>query len=153
MSLLAGIDICVRFCVPLFAGRIGWDNNSFFLLGVMSMAMGRVVLATCQSYYVVLLVAVMIGFGKGFRTVFMALVIPTHVPLHKLPGATGIQLLTAGIVYFSFGPVVGWIKDNASTAVTLHCLNIFTWLTALSWGIMKYIASRKQKDKEEVLNA
>lgn len=64
-------------------------------------------LAYCQSYWAVLLVAVIIGFGKGLRTVFMALVIPTHVPLHKLPGATGIQLLTAGIVYISLGPVVG----------------------------------------------
>lgn len=54
-----------------------------------------------------MLVAVIIGFGKGLRTVFMALVIPTHVPLHKLPGATGIQLLTAGIVYLSLGPLVG----------------------------------------------
>lgn len=42
MSLLAGVDICVRFCIPFVAGRIGWDNNSFFLFGVMSMAMGRV---------------------------------------------------------------------------------------------------------------
>ncbi|XP_045487946.1 uncharacterized protein LOC110995080 [Pieris rapae] len=147
MSLLAGIDICVRFCIPFVAGKIGWDNNSFFLFGVMSMAMGRVVLAYCQEYKVVLLVAVIIGFGKGLRTVFMALVIPTHVPLHKLPGATGIQLLTAGIVYLTLGPVVGWIKDNTTTAVTLHCLNIFTWLTAISWGLEKYI-TRKHTAKE-----
>ncbi|XP_038213263.1 uncharacterized protein LOC119833348 [Zerene cesonia] len=144
MSLLAGVDICVRFCIPFVAGKIGWDNNSFFLFGVMSMAMGRVVLAYCQDYTIVLLVAVMIGFGKGLRTVFMALVIPTHVPLQKLPGATGIQLLTAGIVYLSLGPVVGWIKDNTTTAVTLHCLNIFTWLTAISWGLEKYYIIRKQ---------
>ncbi|XP_053600252.1 uncharacterized protein LOC128669438 [Plodia interpunctella] len=151
MSLLAGIDICVRFCIPFVAGNIGWDNNSFFLFGVMSMAMGRVVLAYCQNYSVVLMVAAMIGFGKGLRTVFMALVIPTHVPLHKLPGATGIQLITAGIVYLSLGPVVGWIKDNASTAVTLHCLNIFTWLTALSWGLEKYIRYRRQNSSNEEL--
>ena len=55
----------------------------------------------------VMVVAVIIGFGKGLRTVFMALVIPTYVPLEKLPGATGIQLLTAGIVYLTLGPVVG----------------------------------------------
>lgn len=42
MSLLAGVDLCVRFCIPFVAGKIGWDNNSFFLFGVMSMAMGRV---------------------------------------------------------------------------------------------------------------
>lgn len=42
MSLLAGADICVRFCIPFVAGKIGWDNNSFFLFGVMTMALGRV---------------------------------------------------------------------------------------------------------------
>ncbi|KAL4714464.1 hypothetical protein ACJJTC_017759 [Scirpophaga incertulas] len=151
MSLLAGVDLCVRFCIPFVAGKIGWDNNSFFLLGVMSMAMGRVVLSFCQDYQIVLLVAVMIGFGKGLRTVFMALVIPTHVPLHKLPGASGIQLLTAGITYLTMGPIVGWIKDNASTEVTLHCLNIFTWLTALSWGLEKYIRRRQQNNSKEAL--
>lgn len=48
----------------------------------------------------------------------------------------------------------GWIKDNASTAVTLHCLNIFTWLTALSWGLEKFITARRQKAAEqEVIKA
>lgn len=42
MSILAGIDVGVRFCIPFVAGKIGWDNNSFFLFGVVSMAMGRV---------------------------------------------------------------------------------------------------------------
>ncbi|XP_031763333.2 uncharacterized protein LOC128199969 isoform X2 [Galleria mellonella] len=144
MSLLAGIDISVRFCTPFVASKIGWDNNTFYLIGVIFMAMGRVVLAHFESYNAILLVAVIVGFGKGMRTVFMALVLPTHVPLHKLPGATGLQLLTAGIVYLTLGPVVGWIKDNASTAVTLHCLNIFTWLTVLSWTLEKYYRSRKQ---------
>ncbi|KAJ2950636.1 hypothetical protein O0L34_g8891 [Tuta absoluta] len=154
MSLLAGVDISVRFCIPFIAGKIGWENSSFFLFGVLCMAMGRVVLAYCQNYTVVLLVAVIIGFGKGLRTVFMALVIPTHVPLHKLPGASGIQLVTAGIVYVSLGPVVGYIKDNAPTAVTLHCLNIFTWLTALSWGLEKYIRRKQQGDStEEIVKA
>lgn len=48
-----------------------------------------------------------IGLGKGLRTVFMALVIPSHVPLHRLPAASGLQLLFAGIFYFVMGPVVG----------------------------------------------
>ncbi|CAG9563252.1 unnamed protein product [Danaus chrysippus] len=150
MSLLAGVDITVRFCVPFVAGKIGWDNNTFFLVGVLSMAMGRVVLAYWQDYRVIILVAFIIGFGKGLRTVFMALVIPTHVPLHKLPGASGLQLMTAGIVYLSLGPVVGWIKDNASTAVTLHCLNIFTYLTAISWGLEKYFISKRLKNEAEL---
>lgn len=42
MSLLASFDIVVRFLVPFIAGRIGWENRTFFLFGVMMMAMGRV---------------------------------------------------------------------------------------------------------------
>lgn len=42
MSVLAAVDISMRFCVPIVAGKIGWDNNTFFLFGVLSMAAGRV---------------------------------------------------------------------------------------------------------------
>lgn len=42
MSLLGGIDISVRFFIPFIAGKIGWENKTFFLVGIMGMAMGRV---------------------------------------------------------------------------------------------------------------
>ena len=42
MSVLAAVDISMRFCVPFVAGKIGWDNNTFFLFGVLSMSAGRV---------------------------------------------------------------------------------------------------------------
>lgn len=48
-----------------------------------------------------------IGLNKGLRTVFMALCIPSHVPLNRLPAATGLHLLFAGLFYIAFGPVVG----------------------------------------------
>lgn len=42
MSLLAAMDICTRFCVPFIAGKIGWENKTFFLFGVMGMGLGRI---------------------------------------------------------------------------------------------------------------
>ena len=42
MSLLASFDIVFRFFIPFLAGRIGWENRTFFLVGVMMMALGRV---------------------------------------------------------------------------------------------------------------
>lgn len=65
------------------------------------------VLAHSHTFEVALCVAAWIGLNKGLRTIFMALVIPSHVPLHKLPGATGIQLLFAGLFYLTAGPIVG----------------------------------------------
>lgn len=47
MSLLAGVDVSMRFFVPFAASKIGWDNRTFFLIGIFSMAMGRV----CKSAF------------------------------------------------------------------------------------------------------
>lgn len=60
-----------------------------------------------QDYPISLGVAVMIGAGKGLRTIFMALVIPSYVPLERLPAASGLQLATSGILFLIMGPVVG----------------------------------------------
>lgn len=42
MSLLGAIDISMRFFVPFIAGKIGWENKTFFLFGIMGMALGRI---------------------------------------------------------------------------------------------------------------
>lgn len=42
MSILGGVDISVRFFIPFIAGKIGWENKTFFLVGIMGMAMGRI---------------------------------------------------------------------------------------------------------------
>lgn len=42
MSLLGGVDISVRFFIPFIAGKIGWQNKTFFLIGILGMAMGRI---------------------------------------------------------------------------------------------------------------
>lgn len=48
MSLLAGVDLSIRFFIPFVAGKIGWENKTFFLIGICGMAMGRV----CKCFFV-----------------------------------------------------------------------------------------------------
>ncbi|XP_058443024.1 uncharacterized protein LOC131425283 [Malaya genurostris] len=149
MSLLGVMDIFCRFFIPFVAGKIGWDNRTFFLFGVLNMALGRIVLAHVHTYPVILGMACWIGFNKGLRTVFMALAIPSHVPLDRLPGATGIHLLFSGVFALVVGPVVGFIRDQTNYTVTLHCLNIATFSTALSWGLEMYLLTPRRIRNEE----
>ncbi|XP_030745819.1 uncharacterized protein LOC115874715 [Sitophilus oryzae] len=152
MSLLGVTDIVVRFFVPFVADKIGWDNKTFFLLGVMAMAMGRIILVHTQTYPWGLFVAVIIGAGKGLRTIFIALVIPSYVPLERLPAASGLQLATSGLLFIVMGPVVGWIRDAVNNyVITLHLLNICTYLTAVAW-ITEDIISRRKRRKRLVSN-
>ncbi|KAK9752912.1 Major Facilitator Superfamily [Popillia japonica] len=150
MSLLGATDVVCRFFIPFVADRMSWQNKSFFLLGVCCMAFGRIILVHTQSYSWSILVALIIGFGKGLRTVFIALVIPTHVPLEKLPAASGLHLVTSGIFFLLMGPIIGWIRDFVKDyVITIHILNILTYITAISWLTEKYITSRKNKKKNE----
>ncbi|XP_037028665.1 uncharacterized protein LOC119068909 isoform X2 [Bradysia coprophila] len=147
MSLLGAMDIFTRFFVPFIAGKIGWENKTFFLFGILGMGMGRLCVAHIRSYEAVIAASCWIGLNKGLRTVFMALVIPSYVPLARLPAATGLQLLFAGFFYFSVGPLIGVIRDATNYTVTLHFLNIFTYLTVFFWGLEKYFEVRKEKKK------
>ncbi|XP_035902824.1 uncharacterized protein LOC118507815 [Anopheles stephensi] len=145
MSVLGVTDICCRCLVPLIADRIKWQNRTFFLVGVINMALGRVVLAHFHSYTVVLAIACWIGFNKGLRTVFMALAIPSHVPLDRLPGATGIHLLFAGFFYLLVGPIVGYVRDTTNYATTLHFLNLATYTMAICWSLEMYYFTPRQR--------
>lgn len=92
--------------------------------------------------------SLLIGFGKGLRTVFMALVIPSHVPLSKLPAASGLQLASSGIIYPLLGPLVGWIHDKCGNyTILLHVLNIITYGTIIAWTIEAWITSKSSKTK------
>lgn len=80
-------------------------------------------IAHFQSYPSILAASCWIGLNKGLRTVFMALVIPSYIPLNRLPGATGLQLLFAGIFYFFMGPVIGksYIDITVNTYICAAC--------------------------------
>lgn len=79
----------------------------------------RIAIAHFHSYPAVLMASMWIGLNKGLRTVFMALVMPSYVPLERLPAATGLQLLFAGFFYFTVGPVVGECT-NGIVAIRTH---------------------------------
>ncbi|KAG5898832.1 hypothetical protein JTB14_018792 [Gonioctena quinquepunctata] len=148
MSLLAATDLVVRFISSVLADKIGWSNRVYFLIGILSMALGRIILVHTQSYPVGMFVAIIIGTGKALRTIFMILVIPSHVSLERLPAAYGLQFAVSGITFVILGPVVGWIRDQSGTyVITLHILNVCTYLTAISWTIDSWITSRKKKNE------
>ncbi|KAJ8968756.1 hypothetical protein NQ314_002129 [Rhamnusium bicolor] len=150
MSLLGATDIVVRFFIPFIADRVGWSNKTFFLLGVMSMALGRIILVHTQTYSMGLFVAVIIGAGKALRTIFMALVIPSYVPLERLPAASGLQLATSGLLFIILGPVVGWVREAVQNyVITLHILNICTYATAVAWTIERFLTRKKSNSDEK----
>lgn len=50
MSILASFDVVTRLTIPFIANFIGWQNRTFFLVGVCGMAAGRIGKKSIQSF-------------------------------------------------------------------------------------------------------
>ncbi|XP_037812444.1 uncharacterized protein LOC119615093 [Lucilia sericata] len=148
MSLLGGMDITVRFLAPFALEKVKLDNRVLFAFGIIAISIGRVIVTITDSYNVVMAVFVLIGFGKGFRTIFSPLIIPSYVPLNRLPAASGLQLIFNSIFSFAFGPILGIITDVYSYRVTIHFINGLTSMALLFWlsesMIRKWLKKRSQ---------
>lgn len=68
-----------------------------------------------NTYRYVLMLLIVYGIAKGVRIVYINLVVPSHVPIDRLASATGIQMVTNGLLMIILGPFVGklhfWICE------------------------------------------
>ncbi|XP_017484098.1 PREDICTED: uncharacterized protein LOC108372829 isoform X2 [Rhagoletis zephyria] len=141
MSMLGGMDICVRFLAPFALEKVKLSNQVLFAFGIIAISLGRMLITTTDSYRITLALFVLIGFGKGFRTIFSSLIIPTYVPLKRLPAASGLQLVCNTLFSLSFGPILGVISDATSYTMTVHFLNLLTSIALLIW-LIEYLVRR-----------
>lgn len=60
-----------------------------------------------SDYMNMLIICSALGVGKGIRSVYMSIVIPSYIPLDRLASASAIQLFGNGVVMMCIGPVLG----------------------------------------------
>ncbi|XP_058985815.1 monocarboxylate transporter 6-like isoform X2 [Musca domestica] len=146
MSCLAGMDIGVRFLSPFVLEKVKLSNSVLFAIGIIIVSIGRWIVTITSSYNVILAVFILVGFGKGFRIIFSPLIIPSYVPLKRLPAASGLQLIFSSITSFTLGPLLGMITDSFGYAVTIHCINALSFLMLIFWLMEYLIRSRLPKN-------
>ncbi|XP_046395424.1 uncharacterized protein LOC124162807 [Ischnura elegans] len=143
MSTSASVDIVFRFMVPFIAERFKVHPRLMYMGSLMLLVASRSMFLFFDTYYSVLCIAVFLGLSKGIRTVYTPIIIPTYVPLEKLPGASGIQMLMNGLVFSACGPILGVFRDLTGQYTTcLYLINGMTLLTVLAWTI-EYFVSKK----------
>ncbi|KAH8397411.1 hypothetical protein KR222_003078 [Zaprionus bogoriensis] len=145
MSVMASMDMCMRFLVPFITEKIPWDNRVFYLIGVVGIAIGRTIITVTRSHTVILACFAWMGVCKGVRTIFWPLIIPGYIPLNRLPAASGLQLLITGLFSLICGPFVGLLRDRYDYSATLHCFNAMTFLATIFWIVEALLRRRKRK--------
>lgn len=107
MSTLAIVDIFSRFISPFVGDYFKQSPRLMYMYALSMLIMARTSLLFTQSYNGILIVAVGLGLAKGVRSVYMQLVIPSYIPLERLAAASGIQMVTNGIILLVFGLSIG----------------------------------------------
>jgi hypothetical protein len=112
MSTLAIVDIFCRFASPFVGDYFKQPPKIMYMLALSLLIITRTSLLFARNYQEILCVAIGLGAAKGIRSVYMQLVVPSYIPLERLAAASGIQMVTNGIIILTFGSFVGELKRN-----------------------------------------
>ncbi|XP_055846354.1 uncharacterized protein LOC129912229 [Episyrphus balteatus] len=148
MSLIGAMDLAVRFLAPFALEKIKLGNRILFAFGIICICLGRFFITIVRTAQGLMFVAALVGFGKGFRTIFAPLILSSYVPLNRLPAASGLQLIFNGLFIFAIGPVVGMITDATSYSGSIHFINLMTTLALFSWLAENVCRKILHKNKE-----
>nr|CAD7403434.1 unnamed protein product [Timema poppensis] len=107
MSLIATGDLLTRFLSPFFADWLKMDARSMYVLGLLTVVASRSVILFRTEFHAMMAVGLFLGMGKGVRTVYMNLVVPTYVPMDKIASALAFQNLGIGVITLLISPLIG----------------------------------------------
>ncbi|CAH2062939.1 unnamed protein product, partial [Iphiclides podalirius] len=154
MAVIGFSDTLFRFISPFIGEWCHRPPRVMYLVSLLVIIIIRSLMLFTTSFTGMLFVALAIGVTKGVRTVYMNIVIPSYVPLERLPFASGIQMFFNGIVIITIGSLLGRIREaSGSYRLPIVILNLVTLLTILSWSIEFLYFKLKKADAKESIPA
>ncbi|KAL0121787.1 hypothetical protein PUN28_006923 [Cardiocondyla obscurior] len=155
MSIIAIVDLVFRGASSFLGEWLHLSPRMMYMLSLCLLIISRTSLIFTNGFVTIVAVAIGLGAAKGIRSVYMVLVVPSYVPLQKLPNASGIQMLTNGMILMSAGPMLGIIRDiTGSYTACIILLNCVTTFTIFIWTVEVLvrwrISARKKSEVSEV---
>lgn len=156
MSILAGVDMSMRFLAPFVTQKLTLGNKTLFGIGILCISAGRCIVALSSEYYVIVFALALVGFGKALRTIFNSLIIAGYVPLKRLPAAYGLQFVFTAFFAFVAGPILGLIKEFRGYSFAIHVINTLSVSCLAAWALealfRNYIVNKRGKPEPQSTN-
>lgn len=149
MSALALTDVIFRFLAPYIGEVLKQPPKIMYMISLVLLIITRSFVFFVSTYTGMLIVGILLGSAKGIRTVYMSLVIPEYIPIERLANASGIQMVTNGIILMGAGPLLGWIRDvTGSYLKCIVIINLVTFLALLMWTVEMVYHKYKSGNKK-----
>ncbi|KAK9302693.1 hypothetical protein QLX08_005414 [Tetragonisca angustula] len=150
MSTIASVDLVFRTLAPFIGEWLHQPPRIMYLLSLCLLIISRTSLLFVNGFISLIVVAIGLGASKGIRSIYMSLVIPHYVPIHKLPNASGLQMIVNGAILLSAGPMLGIMRDNlGSFTPCIIVINCVTALTVTMWTLEMLIIRKKKSQKQK----
>ncbi|KOX81052.1 Monocarboxylate transporter 9 [Melipona quadrifasciata] len=149
---IATVMSTIASVAPFIGEWLHQPPRIMYLLSLCLLIISRTSLLFVNGFMSLIIVAIGLGASKGIRSIYMSLVIPCYVPIHKLPNASGLQMIVNGTMLLSAGPMLGIMRDNlGSFTPCIIVINCITALTVAMWTVEILIIRKKklQKQKEQ----
>lgn len=148
MSIIAIVDLVSRGAAPYLGEWLRLSARMMYMSSLFLLIISRTSLIFAHNFASILAVAIGLGAAKGIRSVYMALVVPSYVSIQKLPNASGIQMLTNGMILMSAGPILGIIRDNTGNyTICIILLNFVTTITLFMWTTELLVRRKSARQK------
>ncbi|XP_058459541.1 uncharacterized protein LOC131435547 isoform X2 [Malaya genurostris] len=154
MSTLAVADLIFRFISPFVGDMLKLTPRIMYMISLAMLIVFRFGILVARSFQEIIIVAFFLGVSKGVRTVYMSLVIPSYIPIKRLPSAASIQMMVNGIILMTIGPLVGLIRDlSGNYSKSILFINAFTIVTLVMWAVeMAYVKRKTRKKQLEMIH-
>ncbi|XP_059061930.1 monocarboxylate transporter 9-like isoform X1 [Achroia grisella] len=134
MAVIGFTDTLFRFVSPFIGEWCNKPPRVMYIVGLLLIVFVRTIMLFTTSFIGMLFVALGMGITKGLRTVYMNIVIPSYVPLERLPFASGIQMFVNGIIIILLGSILGKVRETSgSYQIPIIVLNLITLVTVFLW--------------------
>ncbi|CAK1551943.1 unnamed protein product [Leptosia nina] len=135
MAVIGFSDTLFRLLSPFIGEWCNKPPRVMYMVSLLVIIFTRTIMLFTTSFLGMVFVGLAIGITKGVRTVYMNIIIPSYVPLERLPFASGIQMFFNGIVIITIGSSLGHIRDlTGSYSAPITVLNFVTFLTVILWS-------------------
>ncbi|XP_037028588.1 monocarboxylate transporter 13-like [Bradysia coprophila] len=136
MSTVAISDVISRFVSPWIGDYFEQSSRIMYMISLVFLVVIRMAFLWVSSYSTMIFIMIILGIGRGIRTVYMNVIIPDHVPIERLASASGLQMVTNGIFLLIFGSIIGVMRDISGTyASCIVFINVVTVLTLIMWSV------------------
>ncbi|XP_067000668.2 monocarboxylate transporter 13 isoform X2 [Anabrus simplex] len=144
IAIGAAGDLLARVFLIFVSCGLSYRNRLIFFLGAVGTVVTITVFVFVSNYYVIATLTGILGFCRGCIYISLILVFSETIPAARFPSAIGLYHGITGVVFLSFGPLIGLVRDVVGsypacflTLSFLMSVCVLLWAAELVTRILK----------------